>query len=92
MAPGSQKGLQVVFDDVQAVREHLVSRNAEASEVDVQPWGSVIDFSDPDGTTWSVQQPHAGNPTPPHRSGKLPGAPDGCGEGGEALGDVPSAG
>jgi hypothetical protein len=27
-----------------------------ASEVDVQPWGSFVFFSDPDGNTWSLQQ------------------------------------
>ncbi len=56
MAPGSQKGLQVVVEDVEAVRQELGGRGVETSEVDVQPWGSFIHFSDPDGNTWSVQQ------------------------------------
>jgi catechol 2,3-dioxygenase-like lactoylglutathione lyase family enzyme len=56
MAPGSQKGLQVVVDDVEAVRQALNSRGVETSDVDVQPWGHFIYFSDPDGNTWSVQQ------------------------------------
>jgi catechol 2,3-dioxygenase-like lactoylglutathione lyase family enzyme len=56
MAPGSQKGLQVVVDDVEAVRAALVSRGVETSAVDVQPWGLFVYFSDPDGNTWSVQQ------------------------------------
>ena len=56
MAPGSQKGLQVVVDDVEAVKKVLTDRGLETSEVDVQPWGSFIYFSDPDGNTWSVQQ------------------------------------
>jgi uncharacterized glyoxalase superfamily protein PhnB len=56
MAPGSQKGLQVVVEDVEAVRRELVGRGVETSEVDVQPWGSFIFFSDPDGNTWAVQQ------------------------------------
>ncbi|MGI8999145.1 MAG: VOC family protein [Candidatus Limnocylindria bacterium] len=56
MAPGSQKGLQVVVEDVAAVREQLMSRGVETGEVDVQSWGSFIYFSDPDGNTWSVQQ------------------------------------
>jgi len=56
MAPGSQKGLQVVVDDVEAVKKALTERGVETSEVDVQPWGSFIYFSDPDGNTWSVQQ------------------------------------
>ena len=56
MTPGSQKGLQVVVEDVAAVREELMSRGVETGEVDVQSWGSFIYFSDPDGNTWSVQQ------------------------------------
>src|SRR5437899_80581 len=56
MAPGSQKGLQVVVDDVEAVRKALNDRGVETSDVEVQPWGSFIYFSDPDGNTWSVQQ------------------------------------
>jgi len=56
MAPGSQKGLQVVVQDVAAVRDALVSRGVETTPVEVMPWGSFIFFSDPDGNTWSVQQ------------------------------------
>lgn len=56
MSPGSQKGLQLVAQDVEAVRQELRGRGVEASEVDVQPWGSFIYFRDPDGNTWSVQQ------------------------------------
>jgi catechol 2,3-dioxygenase-like lactoylglutathione lyase family enzyme len=56
MAPGSQKGLQVVVDDVEAIRLELAGRGVETSGVEVHPWGSFIYFSDPDGNTWSVQQ------------------------------------
>jgi catechol 2,3-dioxygenase-like lactoylglutathione lyase family enzyme len=56
MAPGSQKGLQVVVEDVEASRQALTERGVETSEVQVLPWGSFIYFSDPDGNTWSVQQ------------------------------------
>jgi len=56
MAPGSQKGVQVVVADVEAARQELLSRGVDASEVDVQPWGSFVRFSDPDGNTWSLQQ------------------------------------
>jgi catechol 2,3-dioxygenase-like lactoylglutathione lyase family enzyme len=56
MAPGSQKGVQVVVEDVEAARRELLGRGVEASEVDVQPWGSFVTFSDPDGNTWALQQ------------------------------------
>jgi len=56
MAPGSQKGLQVVVDDVEAVRRELSGRGVMTDEVQVLPWGSFIFFSDPDGNSWAVQQ------------------------------------
>jgi predicted enzyme related to lactoylglutathione lyase len=54
--PGSVRGLQLVVDDVHAARAELLERGVEVSEVDVQPWGSFVFFSDPDGNTWAVQQ------------------------------------
>jgi predicted enzyme related to lactoylglutathione lyase len=56
MSPGSQKGLQVVVSDVEEARRQLVANGVDASEVDVQPWGSFVTFADPDGNTWSLQQ------------------------------------
>lgn len=56
MAPGSQKGVQVVVEDVEAARQHLLANGITASEVDVQPWGSFVASSDPDGNTWALQQ------------------------------------
>ena len=57
MTPGSQKGLQVVVADVALARRELIARGVAASDVDVQPWGSFVTFSDPDGNTWALQQP-----------------------------------
>ena len=56
MAPGSQTGLQVVVEDVEAIRAELAGRGVETSEVDKQPWGWFSFFSDPDGNTWAMQQ------------------------------------
>jgi predicted enzyme related to lactoylglutathione lyase len=56
MEPGSQKGLQVVVEDAQAAREQLVAKGVEATEVDVQPWGSFVFFNDPDGNAWALQE------------------------------------
>lgn len=57
MAPGSQQGLQIVVDDVEEARRELVDRGVNASDMDVQPWGSFVNFSDPDGNTWLQQLP-----------------------------------
>lgn len=56
MPPGSQKGVQMVVDDVSRARGELLARGVPASEIDAQPWGSFVTFSDPDGNTWSLQQ------------------------------------
>jgi catechol 2,3-dioxygenase-like lactoylglutathione lyase family enzyme len=56
MAPGSVHGLQVVVDDADAARAHLVERGVEAEEVQDFPWGRFVFFADPDGNRWSVQQ------------------------------------
>ena len=56
MAPGSVKGLQMVVADIKAVRDELIKRGAEVSDIDVQPWGSFVYFNDPDGNAWAFQQ------------------------------------
>jgi predicted enzyme related to lactoylglutathione lyase len=56
MAPGSVEGLMMVVPDVQAARDELMRRGADVSEIDVQPWGSFVYFSDPDGNAWVLQQ------------------------------------
>ncbi|MET1035583.1 MAG: glyoxalase superfamily protein [Arthrobacter sp.] len=56
MAPGSQRGLQLVIDDADAAREELLSRGVEVGDVDEQPWGRFLYFADPDGNTWALQQ------------------------------------
>jgi catechol 2,3-dioxygenase-like lactoylglutathione lyase family enzyme len=56
MAPGSQKGIQMVIADADAARAELTTRGVDCSDVDEQPWGRFVYFTDPDGNTWSLQQ------------------------------------
>lgn len=56
MAPGSQQGIQMVVADVEAARASLIANGVEASDVDDQPWGRFVFFSDPDGNGWALQQ------------------------------------
>ncbi len=56
MQPGSIKGLLMVVEDVQETRDELVKRGVDVSEIDDQPWGSFVYFSDPDGNSWALQQ------------------------------------
>ena len=54
--PGSVEGLQVVVDDAEVARLHLIDKGVEVGEVQVFPWGSFVFFSDPDGNGWAVQE------------------------------------
>jgi catechol 2,3-dioxygenase-like lactoylglutathione lyase family enzyme len=56
MAPGSLDNLQMVIADADAARAELAGRGIEVSEVDDQPWGRFVYFSDPDGNGWALQQ------------------------------------
>jgi catechol 2,3-dioxygenase-like lactoylglutathione lyase family enzyme len=56
MAPGTQKGLQLVVDDIEATQAELRSRGLDIGEVDDQPWGRFLYFQDPDGNAWAIQQ------------------------------------
>lgn len=60
-APGSVQGLQMVIDDAAAAHDELAGRGVDVSEVDHQPWGAFVYFTDPDGNAWALQQlPAAG--------------------------------
>lgn len=56
MAPGSQKGVQMVVADANACRQQLIAKGVDASPVDEQPWGKFVYFADPDGNTWALQE------------------------------------
>ncbi|HEX2368122.1 MAG TPA: VOC family protein [Acidimicrobiia bacterium] len=56
MEPGSLEGLQLVVEDIDAARDHLVGRGLEISDIQDFPWGKFVFFNDPDGNGWAVQQ------------------------------------
>ena len=56
MVPGSQKGIQIVVADAGAAHAALVAKGVAASDIDDQPWGRFVYFSDPDGNGWALQQ------------------------------------
>ncbi|HEV2236965.1 MAG TPA: glyoxalase superfamily protein [Ktedonobacterales bacterium] len=55
-APGSVRGVQMVVADINAAHAELQARGVAVSAVEVHPWGSFVNFADPDGNTWVVQQ------------------------------------
>lgn len=56
MPAGSQHGIQVVVKDAAKAREALIAKGVDASDIDIQPWGHFVTFSDPDGNRWALQQ------------------------------------
>ena len=56
MVPGSLDNLQMVVADADAAHDDLANRGVEVSDIDEQPWGRFIYFTDPDGNRWAVQQ------------------------------------
>jgi uncharacterized glyoxalase superfamily protein PhnB len=53
--PGSVRGMQMVVADARAAHDELARRGAAVSDVDAQPWGEFVYFSDPDGNAWALQ-------------------------------------
>jgi catechol 2,3-dioxygenase-like lactoylglutathione lyase family enzyme len=59
--PGSVKGVQLVVEDLDAVREQLAGRGVGISEIqqlgpEGTPGSRFAFFEDPDGNTWAVQE------------------------------------
>ena len=55
-APGTSGPLMLVVDDADAAHDELAARGVSVSDVDEQPWGRFVYFTDPDGNSWNVQQ------------------------------------
>jgi catechol 2,3-dioxygenase-like lactoylglutathione lyase family enzyme len=58
-APGTLRGLQLVVDDIQAAHAELAGRGVDVTDVTTGPGGAFVYFADPDGNTWTVQDPRA---------------------------------
>jgi predicted enzyme related to lactoylglutathione lyase len=56
MPKGSSQFIQIVVTSAEEARDHLRGRGVECSDVDEQPWGRFVTFSDPDGNRWALQQ------------------------------------
>jgi catechol 2,3-dioxygenase-like lactoylglutathione lyase family enzyme len=59
--PGSVKGVQLVVEDVDAVRDTLAGRGVGVGDVqqlgpEGTPGSRFLFFDDPDGNTWAVQE------------------------------------
>ena len=55
--PGSVGGLLMVVADADEAHRHLAQRGVAVTDVHDEAWGRFVEFSDPDGNQWSIQQP-----------------------------------
>ncbi|KQR51795.1 glyoxalase [Leifsonia sp. Leaf336] len=60
---GVVKGLHLVVDDIDAVRDELLARGAEVGEIRDMGGVRFAFFSDPDGNTWELQDLSAMRPS-----------------------------
>ena len=56
MTPGTMKGLQIVVPNADDALAHLTERGVEARGVAELAWGRFVEFTDPDGNAWSLQE------------------------------------
>lgn len=61
LPPGTIKGLILVVDSADEAKADLNKRGIETSDVEPQPWGKHVYFSDPDGNSWTLQESYARN-------------------------------
>ncbi len=54
--PGSFSGATLVIEDADKAHADLTERGIEVSEIKDMPWGRFVEFADPDGNRWSLQQ------------------------------------
>ncbi|HYA00827.1 MAG TPA: VOC family protein [Candidatus Binatia bacterium] len=61
MAPGTVRGVILVVDSAEEAKAALNQAGVATSEVEPQPWGKHVYFSDPDGNSWTLQESYARN-------------------------------
>lgn len=54
--PGCVGGLMMVVPDIEEAHLQLSQRGVPVTNVHDEDWGRFVEFSDPDGNEWSVQQ------------------------------------
>jgi predicted enzyme related to lactoylglutathione lyase len=56
MKPGSLEGLQMVVPDIEKAHDELAGRGVHVTAIEDLAWGRFVNFSDPDGNKWAVQE------------------------------------
>jgi catechol 2,3-dioxygenase-like lactoylglutathione lyase family enzyme len=54
--PGSLQAIQMVVDSADEALADLTARGVAASGVDDLAWGRFLQFADPDGNRWTLQE------------------------------------
>lgn len=61
LKPGTLKGLILVVESAEAAKAELDRSGIETSDIEPQPWGKHVYFTDPDGNSWTLQESYARN-------------------------------
>ncbi len=56
MEPGTQRGLQIVVPNADDALAHLRENGVAAEGVFELGWGRFVNFTDPDGNAWALQE------------------------------------
>jgi predicted enzyme related to lactoylglutathione lyase len=56
MPQGSRQFIQIVVADADGACAYLRERGVECSDVEELAWGRFVNFQDPDGNRWALQQ------------------------------------
>jgi predicted enzyme related to lactoylglutathione lyase len=56
MPEGSSQFIQVVVADADEAHTYLTGRGVDCSQVEELAWGRFVNFEDPDGNRWALQQ------------------------------------
>ena len=54
--PGSIDMILLVVKSADEAHKEMLERGIEVSDIDEQPWGRFVYFTDPDGNKWSMQE------------------------------------
>lgn len=56
MKPGSLKGLILVVESAEQLKQKLEAKGVNCGEVEELPWGKHVAVQDPDGNGWTLQE------------------------------------
>ena len=73
MKPGVVKSVILVVNNAEDAKAELEAKGVTLGEVETFNWGKHVQFSDPDGNSWILQESYAHNKRQAEEQGKTTG-------------------